>query len=281
MNISKFFLTIVFLLVSTASTAHAQLGTPHYQLQNRSQLRSLLLKNRRDTHALYDLTILANRRGWLSTILKTGDEMLAQNRHDTYAQALVAFGVTTGLWARKWDWPVDKSAGDVWGRQANASYFLEESLKVAELPRVKDSGIQLMAAIAKSTLPDMLEMNDALRLFRQVIKQEPKWADAYYWYQRALLRSDQDKGKAQAMDAAKKCLALCHRAEKLDPGLREYALFDRYSCWLRLDNPRNALMAYNAYLRAYPGFEKNLNERWPGSVARERARLASQIQRSS
>ena len=275
MNIVKFFFANTFLLVSTVCTAHAQLGTPHYELQSRPQLRALLLKHGNDTHALYDLTILANHRGWLGTVLKTGDEMLVKSRDDTYAQALVAFGVTTGLWARKWNWPVDKSAGDVWGRQAIAGQFRDQSLKV------QDPGIELMGAIAKSTLPNREELEEALPLFRQIIKQKPKWADAYYWYQRALLRSEQDKGKKQSAAAAERCLTLLNRAERLDKGLRNYALFDRYSCYLRLDRPREALMAYNAYLKAYPGFAQNQEERWPGSVAKTRARLEAQIQQQS
>lgn len=275
MNLTQLVLAIVLLFVSSASTAYAQLGTPHYKLQSRSQLRTLLLRNQYDAQAIYDLTILANQQGWLSTILKTGDEMMAKNRNDAHAQALSAFGVATGLWARDWSWPVDKSAGDVWARQTNANVFRGESLKL------KNPGIQLMAAIAKSTSPGMSEMDEALRLFQQVIKQEPKWADAYYWYQRAILLSEEDKGKAQAAAAAKQCLTLLNKAERLDSGLRGYALFDRYSCWLRLDNPRNALLAYNAYLRAYPGFAKDLEERWPGSVAKTRARLATQIQQQS
>lgn len=271
MKILNCFLTGALLLMCSAPLAHAQLGTPHYKFQNRAELKQLLLKNRRDSHALYDLTILANRRGWLGTVLRTGDEMLEQNRSDPYAQALVAFGVNTGLYARFWDWPVDKTAVNVWNRQSKTSSLQSQSLES------QDTGIQLMAAIAKANAPNAREFEESLTLFRKVLKKQPEWADAYFWYAAATMRTAANKSNKDYEAAAGPTIPYYDKAAKLDPGLRYFILSDKSSVLEASGRPREALAAFDGYLRAYPAYEAYWEGERPNWVAKKRERLLKQI----
>ena len=273
MKLSNCLLVGLLALTLSASTAHAQLGTPHYKFRNRSELKGLLLKNRRNARALYDLTILANRRGWLGTVLRTGDEMLKQNRRDPYAQALVSFGVNTGLYARLWNWPVDKTAGNVWNRQGDAAQFQSQSLML------EDPAIQLMAAVSKANAPNAREFENGLDLFREVLKKQPNWADAHYWYAGAVQRTAIAKGTIAYEKACAQALPHYDKAVKLDGGLRYFVLSAKSTALSAAGRPREALTAFNGYLNAYPAYETYWGDERPGWVAKERARLMEQIAR--
>ena len=273
MKLSNCLLTGLLMLAFSVSTAHAQLGTPRYKFRGRNELKGLLLKNRRNARALYDLTILANRRGFLGTVLNTGDEMLKQNRRDPYAQALVSFGVNTGLYARFWNWPVDKTAGNLWNRQGDAAQFQSQSLMF------DDSAIQLMAAVSKANAPNAREFEDALDLFRAVLKKQPKWADAHYWYAGAVERTAIAKGTNAYEKAVAQALPHYYKAVELDEGMRYFVLSRKATALSVVGRPREALAAFNGYLRAYPAYEKYWEDERPGWVAKERARLTEQIAR--
>lgn len=261
----------LLLLLFLGSSAQAQLGTPRYSFQSRSQLRVLLLQNKSNSRALYDLATLAHRRGWLGTAINTGDELLAKNKNDVHAQALIAYCVFTGLYARDWNWPVDQTAGDLWSRQSTASFLQSQSLKV------QAPAIQLMAAISKANLPTSREFDEALRLFRLVLKRQPNWADAHYWYGRAIDRASTQKSKLQRQQDLRKVLSEYKRAEQLDKGLHFPLLQLRSGPLEELGKPRESLAAFNGYLQAYPAFGKDLEERFPGYVAKKRAGLIEQI----
>lgn len=277
MKISKKVLLGATLLLSAfgSSTAHAQLGTPRYSFRSRDELKTLLLQNARDSRALYDLTILAHRRGWLGTALSAGDELFRRNRRDPNAQALIAFCVYSGLYAREWNWPIDATAGDLWKRQAEASAWQNESL------RGQTPAIQMMAAISLANLPTSRGFDEALRLFRVVLKKQPKWADAHYWYGRAMDRASTQKTNAQRQQVLKQVLAQYDRAEQLDKGLHTFLLISRSGRLEELGRPREALAAFEGYLRVYPAFAQDLEERFPGYVAKTRTRLTEARRKQS
>lgn len=262
---------VLAFLCFCSSLAQAQVGTPRYTLRNRGDLRELLLKNSRNPRALYDLSILAQRRGWAGTAIQVGDELLEKNKNDPYAQGLIAFCVYTSLFSANWNWPYDASAGDLWKRQSTASYFLRESLQV------QDPAMRLMAAISLANLPTADGFDESLRLFQAVLKQQPNWADAHYWYGHALDRTSRRKPSAQRQAATRQVLAHYNRAQQLDPGLRNVLLINRVSILEKLERPKEALSAFDAYIRLYPAYVRNREQQFPGIINRTRARLLKQI----
>lgn len=257
--------------------AQAQVGTPRYSIRNRSELKSLILKNQSNSRALYDLATLAHRRGWLGTALSTGDELLKKNQHNAHAQALVAYCINTGLYGRDWNWPYDQTMGNLWKRQMDGNYLQGQSLKL------NTPAIRLMAAVSLASSPANQhgEFEQALLLFQQVLKKEPRWADAHFWYGRAINRASTQKPQAERKIALQRSLKHRIRAKQLDRGLYYPVLLGLWGLYSEMGRPVEALASFNAYLEKFPTFEKHLSQQSPGYVAKRRARLVAQIRQQS
>ena len=120
-----------------------------------------------------------------------------------------------------------------------------------------------------------MNLGEALQLYRSVLKREPLWADAHYWYGRAIDRNSTQQPKTERRQVLKQVLAQYDRAEQLDKTLHFNLLISRSGPLAELGKPRESLAAFDGYIRAYPAFAQDLEERFPGYVAKTRGEISS------
>lgn len=279
-----FTFVVVVLLVGCGSKAsRAQMGTPTYTFQNRAEVRAAVLQNLHNLRASYNVITCAGRQGMLRTVLQTYEQQLANHRFDAPADVSSSYALAHHLFVwRETDWPEDTDRSiqvrNVKGL-LQVQWFREKAMQGKPHPP---------EVLLGDGLFQRFEINGqqvALREMQEVVRRAPNWADAHYWYARAIglyaISPAIAQKKAVQIHYGALMLRELRRAQALDPGLLPKAHLDYQWAYRFLNKPKEALASFDAYVRGTPHFAANFDKAFGrGSFAGWRRYLVSKAQRA-
>lgn len=256
---NTFFVWLLLLLSVSCSTAHAQIGTLKWPFQNRAQVERATKANLQNLRASYEIIMSARRLGFSQSVLKVYEREASKG--PLQAPDKVAAGYAFAFWAHntgiRWNWKADTTPGICKTTMADAiriTFYRERSFTA--LPNSPE--VLLFEALFQDRAGTDLVKNSRrrLQLLDQAIKRAPRWADLHYWRSQALWKYVGNLPVAKAKPIyptyLRKSLAALERAIKLDPGFQREGIVNKMGLYQKMNKPREALAALDAYARIHP-----------------------------
>jgi len=253
------FVVVGLLTICSSKAGHAQVGTPNYTFRNRAEVRAAALKNLRNLRASYDVIICAARQGMIRTALQTYQQELEKHRFSTDTipvEVCASFALAHHFFVwREREWPEDTERSiRVPGPEAELPVQGYRDIALAKKPNAPE--VLLAEALFQSYLQN--GRLKAVQKMQKVVQLAPNWADGHYWYARVLgfyaISPPLQKQKAQQKHYGALMLQQLRRAQALDIALLPKAYMDYQYAYRFVDKPKQALAAFDSYVRANPGY---------------------------
>ncbi len=252
--------------------AHAQVGTPKYNFQNRAQVEAATRKYKLNLRESYNIILCAKRQGMIKSVVHVYEQEVG-NPFDTPPQLSSSFALAyhfstvTG----HWNWRTDSSRGLTELNQSDGiriTNYREQALQ--KLPNSPE--VLLGYAIWAK---DQGNEEKAVNLTSKALRISPEWADLNWWHSQMLdariMNMSPEREKRQEKPRyGGLMLRFISKAERLDPYLKSEGLIAKSSAFTYANRPAEALESFDTYVRYNPGVRKYLGEtgyqKWRNSL---------------
>lgn len=260
------------------SNVQAQVGTPKYRFQNRSQVEAAVRKHKLDLRESYNVIMSAKRQGMIKSAVRAYEKELPQSPFDTPPELGSSFALAHELLRAsvRWDWKRDSA---------------EEITQLTQADGIKVTLYRDRALEAMPQSPEVLlayaiwamehkEREKALNLTTKAMKLAPNWSELNWWHAKALTyRLIAMSGKSRKQEEARYgplILRSLAKSERLDAAFKDENLLRKSSAYSYMGRYKEALAAFDAYIRYKPGYRKRIGEQ---SYLATRRELGSKAQR--
>lgn len=280
---SRLAIVAIGVVLGSTQSCFAQAGTQKWKFQNRDQVRLAVLGNLKNLRASYEITTCAARQGMLRTVLQTYEKVIGSNIYNASPEVCSSYALAhhylTG--PLTWDWKRDTDSS-IQVRGANEALQVQWFRDRAVKAKPRSPEVLLSYALWSAYQPRQ-GRSLALRRVQEAVRRAPTWADAHFWHAKLLDLRWSEMPSAQRNPVAVRygtaMIRALDRAEKLDPAFRQEALLDRYYAFQTQGKHKEALAAFDAYVRYHPGFPDSIDGFFgKGDFARWRQRLVQKAQ---
>ena len=265
LNLWHKLLPLGLLLTCVCYPAAAQLhrvGTPKYRFQNRAQVEAAVRKHKLDLRESYNIILSAKRQGMIKSAVRAYEKDLPDSPFDTPPQLGSSFALAHELLGSsvRFDWQRDKSTGlTKLSQKDGVRVTLYRDRALEAMP---NSPEVLLAAAIWAMNQDRREK--ALNLTTRALRLAPNWAELNWWHAEALTyrlmamsRNSREQEEPRYGALILKSLA---KAEKLDPAFKQEDLIRKSMAYSYIGRHKEALTAYDAYIRYKPAYRKLIGE---------------------
>ena len=254
---------LLALLCGCAVPSQAQVGTPEWHFDNREQVEAAARKYKLDLRESYNIILSAKRQGMLNSVVRAYEAELPKSPFDTPPQLASSFAFAHEMMhaSVRWDWPRDKARGLTKLTPADGiriTFYRDKALEA--LP--KSPEVLLEYAIYAI---EQDQREKALNLTTKALLYAPQWSELHWWHAKALeyrLIAIQDRlNRQEEPRYGALILKALDTAQQLDPGFKQENLLRRASAYSYMGRYKEALAAFDAYIRYKPGYRKRIGER--------------------
>ena len=266
------------LVFTCVAPAVAQVGTPKYRFENREQVEAAVRKHTLDLRESYNIIMCAKRQGMIKSAVRAYESELPATPFDTPPQLGASFALAHELLGSsvRWDWKRDRATGLTKLSQADGvrvTLYRDRALKA--LP---NSPEVLLGRAIWALKQDRRE--EALNLTTKALRFAPNWAELNWWQAKALdyrlMAMSQKLRQQEEPRYGALILRYLNKAEKLDPAFKQENLISKSFAYFFVGRHKEALAAYDAYIRYKPAYRKLIGEK---SYLATRQEMMSEIRK--
>lgn len=250
-------MVFICVVLGGARPCFAQAGTQKWRFQNRGQVRSAVLGNLKNLRFSYEIATCAARQGMIRTVLQTYEQVIRDKIYDASPEVCSSYALAHHYLSDPTSWD--------WKRDSDTKIRVRDSSSALQVQFFRDRALQLKPRSPEVLLSYALwsayqpkGRPSALRQVQEAVRRAPTWADAHFWLANILDLNNSVMPTKQRESVALRYgrleLAALDRAEKLDVAFQREALINRYYAFQLQHKPKEALAAFDAYVRARPNF---------------------------
>lgn len=242
--------------------AQAQVGTPKYRFQNRAEVEAAVHEHKLDLRESYNIIMCAKRQGMIKSAVRAYEAELPATPFDTPPQLGASFALAHELMRAsiRWDWEHDRSTGLTKLTQADGirvTLYRDRALEA-----MPNSPEMLLDYAIWAMEQDQREK--ALNLTTKALRYAPDWAELNWWHAttldyRLIAMGNKERDREEPRYGAL-ILRYLNKAERLDPAFKQENLISKASAYSYMGRYKEALAAYDAYIRYKPGYRKLIGE---------------------
>ena len=268
------------LVLACVVPATAQVGTPKYNFQNRAQVEAAVREHKLDLRESYNIILSATRQGMIRSAVRAYEKELPASPFDTPPQLGSSFALAHELSGSSvfFDWKRDRTTGLTKLSQADGvrvTLYRDRALEA-----MPNSPEVLLEYAIWAMNQDKREK--ALNLTTKALRFAPNWAELNWWHAEALtyrLMAMSRKSRQQEEPRyGALILRYLARSEKLDPTFKQENLIRKSMAYSYMGRNKEALAAFDAYIRYKPAYRKLIGEQ---SYLATRQEMMSEIRKGN
>ena len=251
---------VVFTCVAPAA---AQVGTPKYRFQNRAEVEAAVRKHTLDLRESYNIIMCAKRQGMIKSAVRAYESELPATPFDTPPQLGASFALAHELMRAsvRWDWQRDRSTG-------LTKLTQDDGIRVT---LYRDRALEAMPNSPEMLLDYAIwameqdQREKALNLTTKALRYAPNWAELNWWHATTLayrlMAMDNKMRDREEPRYGALILRYLNKSEKLDPAFKQENLIRKSMAYSYMGRNKEALAAFDAYVRYKPGYRKLIGEK--------------------